>query len=50
MSITGIAKHNDFLPRIHRREQDRTDAEYYDDMLVRFAWTFTESFESEVMG
>lgn len=47
MTIEDITEHNDCLPPIHRREQDRTDTEYYDDMLIRFTRTFM-TLESEV--
>lgn len=43
LSIQDIAEHREFL-------RDEPDEREIDDMLVRFALTFTESFESEVMG
>lgn len=43
LSIQDIAEHREFL----RDEQYGLYEPEVDDMLVRFALTFTESFESE---
>ncbi len=40
LTIADIAEHREFL-------RDEPDEQEVDDMLVRFALTFTESFESE---
>ena len=41
LTIEDIAEHREFL-------QDDPDEQKVDDMLVRFAMTFFESYESEV--
>lgn len=45
LSIDDIAEHREFL-------RDEPDEQAVDDMLVRFAMTFTEGYEpeSEVIG